>query len=827
MSASYLDSKNDPPKEQIPLPPVEVRAALPAAPLRAPGALNWPSPHHMRVIDPDADSKPERVLVTLSNGEKALGTLLRIDFDGGLLEFQPDAGSRRLLPFSSFRSLSLARSIKLEGIPLAVPPGGLEARPSLAKRKCVIVFKDSSTFETDVVSVLPHKAGLFLFVPDYGDQILRWFVPTAGIANYRIGKLLGQALRDRNELGGEALEVALKMQQRLRAEKIGDTLVDQGVVTREQLESALKRRKAMSHLKLGDVLVQDQLITTEQLDAALLTQGADRLKQLGEILVETGAVTSEDVRRALAEQLGVPSVNLTRFQYDPRAIKAISADLARKYLVMPLYRTDTRIAVGMVDPLSWMAINELEFFTGLKVDPAMAAREDILAAIAQFYGGTADGEQIAQLVAALGTESRASERPHEELEIESDNTLVRLVNKMITDAYDQGASDIHIESIPGDKPSRVRFRVDGVLAPYIEVPPSFRAALVSRLKIMSELDISEHRRPQDGKISFEDFGPRRIELRVIMMPTANGLEDVVMRILAAPRALSLDQLALSPHVRAELAAMVARSFGLLFVCGPTGSGKTTTLHSLLSRINTPHRKIWTVEDPIEISQDGLCQVQVNEKLGLTFPEVLRSFLRADPDVIMVGETRDPETARTVIAASLTGHLVLSTMHTNNAVESIVRLLDFGLDPFNFSDALLGVVGQRLVRRLCTACRTPHLASLEEINALAHEYCRDLNLVPAEIAARWRSLYGNSDGVITLQSSPGCSACDHSGYKGRMGVYELLVASPAIKAKIQAKATSAEILREALQNGMVTFEQDAIEKILQGHLDFKQVLASCR
>jgi type II secretory ATPase GspE/PulE/Tfp pilus assembly ATPase PilB-like protein len=373
----------------------------------------------------------------------------------------------------------------------------------------------------------------------------------------------------------------------------------------------------------------------------------------------------------------------------------------------------------------------------------------------------------------------------------------------------------------------VRFRIDGVLAPYIDVPPNFRAALVSRLKIMCDLDISEHRRPQDGKIRFEDFGPRRVELRVVVMPTANGLEDVVMRILAAPHALSLDQLALSPRVLAELTALVDRSFGLLFVCGPTGSGKTTTLHSLMSHINTPQRKIWTVEDPIEISQDGLCQVQVNEKLGLTFPEVLRSFLRADPDVIMVGETRDAETARTVVAASLTGHLVLSTMHTNSAVESIVRLLDFGLDPFNFSDALLGVAAQRLVRRLCTACRKPHQASSEEIDALALEHCRNVNLIPAEIASRWRSRYGTGDGRITLYLPTGCAICDQTGYKGRMGVYELLVATPEIKAKIQAKATSAEIMREALANGMVSFEQDAIEKVLQGHLDFKQVQASCR
>ena len=805
--------------DRLPTPP-------PASP-RAPTGLNWPAPHHMRIIDPGADSEPERGLVTLADGNKLFGTILRIDFDAGVVEFQPEAGPCRRLTFQSFRSLSLARTVALERIPLAVPPGAVEAKPSGEKGACMVVFKDGSVLEVDVVSVLPRRSGLFLFVADYAEEVLRWFVPAELVATYRIEEPLGQALINNHALSGEALEAGLRMQQLLKTKKIGDYLAEAGLVTREDLEVALRQQATMPRRKLGEVLIQDKLVTQQQLDTALAQQAVDRHKLLGEILVEMGAVTREAIRKVLVGQLGVPSVNLARFQYDPNAIKAVSYDLARKYLVMPLYRTDKRIAVGIENPLSWEALHELEFFTGLKVDPVMAAREDLQAAIAQFYDSEIDSEKIAQLVVKLGKESLTVERTKEEDVTESDNTLVRLVNKMIMDAYDQGASDIHIESRAGGLPSRVRFRVDGVLAPYIDIPSNFRAALVSRLKIMSELDISEHRRPQDGRIRFEDFGPRTMELRVIMMPTANGMEDVVMRILAAPRAMSMDQLALSPRDLAELKAISNRSFGLLFVCGPTGSGKTTTLHSLLSQINTPQRKIWTVEDPIEISQDGLCQVQVNPKLGLTFPEVLRSFLRADPDVIMVGETRDPETARTVIAASLTGHLVLSTMHTNSAVESIVRLLDFGLDPFNFSDALLGVVGQRLVRRLCTTCRRPHLAAPEEIDALAHEYCRDVKRNPSDVAGRWRSRYGGSDGTLTLYSAVGCPTCDHSGYKGRMGVYELLVASPVIKARIQTRATSAEILHEATEGGMTTLEQDAIEKILQGHLDFKQVQASCR
>jgi type II secretory ATPase GspE/PulE/Tfp pilus assembly ATPase PilB-like protein len=776
----------------------------------------------MRVIDPSADSEPERGLVTFVDGGKLLDMVLRIDFDSGILEFGPDAGSRRVLPFSSFRSLFLTRTIELERIPLAVPPGSVEALPSTQKRRCAIVFKDASTLEADVVSVVLRKPGLFLFVAEKGNEIARWFIPSQAIANYSIGAPLGQALLDRKSIAREALDAGLQAQQGLKAAKIGDYLAIQGTVTRAQLESALLRQKTMTHLRLGDALVLEKLITAEQRDAALAMQAADRRKRLGEILVETGAVTGGEIRRVLVEQLGVPSVNLAKFQHDPNAVKAISADLARKYVVVPLYRTSTRIAVGIENPLWWEALQELESFTALKVDPAMAAREDILAAIEQIYGDVANDEPPAPSVAEPGIESRATEPAPEEV-TESD---VWLVNKIITDAYDQGASDIHIESMPGDKPSRVRFRIDGVLSPHLDIPSNFRAALVQRLKIMGELDVSERRRPQEGTIRFDDFGPRELELRVLTMPTANGLEDVVMRILTAPRALTLDQLALSPHVLPELKAMAARSFGLVLVCGPAGSGTTTTLHALLRHMNTPQRKIWTVEDPIEISQEGLCQVQVDAKLGLSFPEVLRTVVCADSDVIMVGEMRDSETARTVIAASLSGHLLLSTLPTPGAVESIVRLLGLGLDSFNFSDALLGIVGQRLVRRLCTACRIPHAASLEEIEALAHAYCRELHVDPDEIAARWRSRYGSSDGTLTLHSPAGCALCDHSGYKGRMGVHELLVASPGIKAKIQAKATSADILQEALDGGMVTLEQDAIEKILQGHLDFRQVQADC-
>ena len=803
------------------LPPTDKR------PPAAPAGLNWPAPHHMTVLDPGAASRAEPCLVTMLNGDELKATVVRIDFEAGRLEMMPAGGPVQMLPFAAFRSLYLTHAIEGEPITLPVSAGSAEARPRREARSCTITFKDGTVLEAQVTSALSSKAGMFLFVVDHGGTVLRWFLPADAVGSYRLGEPLGQAQHSANDITRDALQAALVTQQNLRTRKAGEYLAEPGIVTREALEDALLRQKSSSTRKLGEILVQNGICTVEQLAEALDRQAGDRRKLLGEVLLEMGAVTHEVIRKVLVEQLGMPTVNLARFQYDPNAILAISPELAHKYLVMPLYRTDKRIAVGMENPLSWEALHELEFFTGLKVDPAMAVREDLQAAVEQFYGGTTEEEQIASLVEKLGLEGPKGVVSVLQSVTDSDNTLVRMVNKMIVDAFDQGASDIHIESGAADKPSRVRFRVDGVMAPYINVPPNFRSALVSRLKIMSELDISEHRRPQDGRIRFDDFGPRHIELRVIMMPTANGLEDVVMRLLAPPRALSIDQLSLSPRDLSALKAIAGRSYGLLFVCGPTGSGKTTTLHSLLSFINTPERKIWTVEDPIEITQEGLCQVQVNTKLDLTFPNVLRSFMRADPDVIMVGETRDPETARTVIAASLTGHLVFSTMHTNSAAESIIRLLDFGLDPFNFSDALLGVVGQRLVRRLCTACSTARVASSEEMDALAHEYCRDTQANPQEMVTRWRSRYGAADGSVMLHAPVGCPVCDGSGYKGRMGVYEVLVATPAIKAKIQNRATVAEVQQNAIDDGMITFEQDAIEKILQGFLDLKQVLLNCR
>ncbi|MFN6961474.1 MAG: GspE/PulE family protein, partial [Rhodocyclaceae bacterium] len=425
------------------------------------------------------------------------------------------------------------------------------------------------------------------------------------------------------------------------------------------------------------------------------------------------------------------------------------------------------------------------------------------------------------------------------LDAAADNELVKLVNKIITDAYQQGASDIHIEPGIGKEKVVVRFRRDGSLQKYIEIPYNHRESIVARIKIMCDLDISEKRKPQDGKIKFKKFGPLDIELRVATLPTAGGVEDIVMRILSAGEPMPLEKLDLQPQVKEKLLDVIAKPYGIFFVCGPTGSGKTTTLHSVLKILNTPDTKIWTAEDPVEITQKGLRQVQVNKRAGLDFATIMRAFLRADPDIIMVGEMRDAETTHIGLEASLTGHLVLSTLHTNSAPESIVRLLDMGMDPFNFADALLGILAQRLAKRLCVKCRQPYHPDEPEIRHLLHEYCEELQntaafrsdpkAAMAAIFEGWRQRYADAQGRFTLhraQEGGKCEHCGGTGYRGRIGLHELMVGTAAVKKLIQDRARVADLLAQALEDGMRTLKQDGIEKVLQGHTDMKQVRAVC-
>ncbi|MDO8698821.1 MAG: GspE/PulE family protein, partial [Rhodoferax sp.] len=416
----------------------------------------------------------------------------------------------------------------------------------------------------------------------------------------------------------------------------------------------------------------------------------------------------------------------------------------------------------------------------------------------------------------------------------ADNELVKFVNKVIVDAYNQKVSDIHIEPMPGKLKTGIRFRIDGTLQPYIEVPAHFRQAMVTRLKIMCDLDISERRKPQDGKIKFKKYGPLDIELRVATIPSSGGVEDVVMRILAAGEPIPLDKLGLTPHNKERVIRTIEKPYGLFYVCGPTGSGKTTTLHSILKHLNTPDTKIWTAEDPVEITQKGLRQVQINRKAGIDFALIMRAFLRADPDIIMVGESRDKETVAMGVEASLTGHLVFSTLHTNSAPESITRLLDMGMDPFNFADALLGILAQRLAKKLCD-CKEGYVPDAEEMRLFAAEYADELRHSIAwtadyagetkKLIESWQQLYAQ-DGQLKFYRHVGCDKCNQTGYKGRIGLHELLIADDGIKKLIQERARVAEIFAASVEGGMRTLKMDGMEKIMMGLTDIKMVRSVC-
>ena len=629
--------------------------------------------------------------------------------------------------------------------------------------------------------------------------------------------------------------------------RAGDVLRSDLVTSPAQLHAAIDAQSRMPMVRIGEALIALGYITEAQLAEALASQGKDRKVPLGELLVRQGLITRANLQTALARKMGYPQVDLQAFPIDIEALRKLPVAAALRLEMLPLGLMNGKVIVATEDPSRRDRIDEAEFLTQSKVVPVLPSAHNLAEQIPLLYsrGGleemsfdfnmpATESQGTDSLLAALELPSDATTGlPIDDNECaveQSDSSLVRLINSMIVEAHTQGVSDIHIETRPGREKVRVRFRVDGQLRPYLELPHTYRSALVARLKIMCDLDISERRRPQDGKINFARFVPQcPIELRVAMIPTANGLEDAVLRILASARPLPLDSLGLSPHNLTHLKRAVERPYGMVLCVGPTGSGKTTTLHSALNFINTPERKIWTAEDPVEITQSGLRQVQVNPKIDWTFAKALRAFLRADPDVIMVGEIRDNETAQIAVESSLTGHLVLSTLHTNSAPETITRLLDMGMDPFNFADALLAVLAQRLVRRICSGCRTATPATPEQIEELVNDCLHVWGGHPQAptrdaLLADWTSRHA-VDGRLMFYHGTGCAKCGNTGVKGRAGVHELLTVSKGVRHLIQQGARSEQIQVHAMGEGMRTLRQDGIEKVLAGVTTIEEVRAT--
>ncbi|TMH26524.1 MAG: GspE/PulE family protein [Betaproteobacteria bacterium] len=620
-------------------------------------------------------------------------------------------------------------------------------------------------------------------------------------------------------------------------------LAEEGVSELSQtLAIAFKQRQKPQLAKTKyDYLIADAVLSAGEFDLAA-RQARKKAIDIEQVLTDEFQVKIPAIGHALAKFFGVPYEPYKADRVKPgELLKNLKREYVEGNVWVPIDETKEGIVVLCLDPerirSSRIASN---VFPKSRLSYRVTTHKEFRETLNQFYGAEAamaDLGNVQDLLSGMEGEDpgEALEPAGAEASAAADNELVKLVNKVIVDAYNQGASDIHVEPYPGKAKTEIRFRKDGSLGPYIEVPASYRAAIAARIKIMCDLDISEKRKPQDGKIKFKKFGPLDIELRVATIPTAGGVEDIVMRILAAGEPMPLEKMGFSGANLEKLQATVSKPYGLFFVCGPTGSGKTTTLHSVLKFLNTPDTKIWTAEDPVEITQKGLRQVQVNRKAGLDFAAVMKAFLRADPDIIMVGEMRDKETTATGIEASLTGHLVFATLHTNSAPESIIRLLDMGMDPFNFSDALLGILAQRLAKRLCS-CKQPYTPESAELTAFLREYCEELMNTPRfkadpkgsmeAVYKEWVKTYGNNRGQLAFYKPVGCDKCGGSGFKGRCGLHELLIATDKLKKLIQEHARVAEMLAQCLDDGMRTLKQDGLEKCLSGVTHIKEVRAVC-
>jgi len=795
--------------------------------------FSLPHPPRCVATQENAITRGDKVIISLRAGKGVvIGAIQTIDLKIGLIKIKiQDNKDSSPIEFKHIKRLQITKFLKWKTANL---PGITQEKQRLSPdlQEFTIHFTDGDSLKGRTLGFQEDKAGLHLFPEQQNLHYFYTFIPHDSIKTQEIGQPIGQVLVQSGALTEPDIHHALNNQTDMRNTPLGELLTEHAIITTNDLRDALSQQKAAPNMRLGDLLISTHVISEEQLKEALDFQKKNREMKMGDILIQQGLVTKKQIQQSLAQKFGIPLVDLSQLEIDFDAAKLIPQELARKYNVLPLMTYDSRLVVAIEDPMNTAPLEELQFSAQLMIEPVMCSAEDI-------------SDYIGRVYLALNTDEINFDDLQEEEEIDqdainsaaiSDNKIVRLANQIITDAYKQGVSDIHLEPYGREKALVVRYRLDGSLTIVKKVPPSLRMSLTARFKIMADLDIAERRKPQDGKIDFKRFGPLKIELRIATLPTAGGQEDIVMRLLNAGTPIPLADLGLNQWNSKTLKELMVQPYGLFFVCGPTGSGKTTTLHSILAHLNTPETKIWTAEDPVEITQYGLRQMQVAPKIGLTFAKAMRAFLRADPDIIMVGEMRDEETTKIGIEASLTGHLVLSTLHTNSAPESVVRLLDMGMDPFNFADALLGILAQRLAKTLCSSCKESYIASHQEINTLLTEYCWELNIatgspkneekIRAKILSNWKKRFVNEQDEFTLYRASGCDRCKQTGYRGRLGLHELMVASDEIKLLIQKHKPVSDITSSAIRNGMRTLRQDGIEKILQGHTDLEQIKKVC-
>ena len=555
--------------------------------------------------------------------------------------------------------------------------------------------------------------------------------------------------------------------------------------------------------KLGRLLVSKKIINEQQLQKALAEQKSSG-ERLGSTLIKLGFVKEDTLLSFLSSQYGIPSINLCEFSANPDLIKLIPADLAQKYLVFPLTLRGNTLVIAMADPSNIFAIDDIKFLTGYRIEALAAVESAIKEAINEYYDASTS---LSELVSRMDGEGVEFIEEGEEIDISElksaskEAPVIKLVNGMLSDAIRKGASDIHVE--PYEKVFRIRFRIDGILYDVMNPPLRFKNAIISRLKIMSNLDIAERRLPQDGRIKIKMERDREVDFRVSVLPTLFG-EKVVLRLLdKSSLQLDMTKLGFEEEDLKKFQKAINQPFGMVLVTGPTGSGKTTTLYSALSELNKISKNISTAEDPVEYNLMGTNQVQIHEEIGLTFANCLRAFLRQDPDIILVGEIRDFETAEIAIKAALTGHLVLSTLHTNDAPSTVNRLLNMGIEPFLISSSVVLIIAQRLVRRICPECKVPI--------TLPEQAFIDLGVGPKEFH------------TIPLYKGTGCKSCSNTGFKGRMAIYEVMPLNEDLKELILKGASSTDLKKEAIKSGMSTLRNSAIKKLKQGLTAVEEVL----
>ena len=640
------------------------------------------------------------------------------------------------------------------------------------------------------------------------------FFTSEGFKKRKHEKPLGEVLSQQGLVKNSDLDDALSEQKELRNRRVGEIIAEKAEVPLFVVEQAIEnagKNGRKPQARVGDILVEAGLVTVQQVEEALKNQASGKRKRIGLLLIERGLITEDQLLTALAHKFGLQVIDLNEIKVSPEALKKVPREMIIQMQALPISLEGSTLTVATATPTDPTISENLRFATNCQIKLVCAGTTLLGEKIADIFDQNDDSvEDLIDELEDLDVE--VDDEPEIDKITESDSKVINLVNKVLLDARNKGISDIHFEPGMGPQPLKIRYRRDGICYTVHQIAATYKAAVISRLKIISKLDIAEHRRPQSGKILLKRAG-ERIEYRVEITPTVGGQEDAVLRVLSSSKIIPLDDLGFSASNLERFKEMVHKPYGIILCVGPTGSGKTTTLHSALAEINSPETKIWTAEDPVEITQEGLRQVQVHPKIGFTFESALRSFLRADPDVIMVGEMRDPVTARTAIGASLTGHRVFSTLHTNNAPETVIRLIDMGMDPFNFADAMLGIIAQRLVRRLCKECKEAYHPKKDEYN----------DLVEAYGAEQFKE-----DGLptfskdLTLMKPVGCEKCQGQAYSGRIAVHELMTNSPEIKRAIKQNLGVEEITRLAMQQGMRNIRMDGIQKIFQGMTDLLQV-----